>query len=199
MDVIIVGGFHEIIELAETCKYNIVGLIDNQLENEYFGYPILGSDADAEYLFKTYNYTKVIITPDQPFIRMNLVKFYSNIGYRFCNLISPLSKISKSSKIGIGTIVQDFVNVSANCCIGSFIKLNTYSNIMHDVIIEDFTTVAPNTVLLGRVRVGKNCYIGSNSTILPDKTIGDNAIVGAGAVVTKDVFSDSIVKGVPAK
>lgn len=199
MDIIIVGGFHEIIELAEECRYNIVGIIDNQLNKDYYGYPILGRDSDAENLFKKYNYAKVIITPDKPLIRMNLVNIYSKIGYGFCNMISPLSRISKTSKIGVGTIVQDFVNISANCCLGSFIKLNTYSNIMHDVIIDDFTTIAPNAVALGRVNIWKNCYFGSNSTILPDRIIKNGSIVGAGAVVTKDVLENEIVKGVPAK
>jgi acetyltransferase-like isoleucine patch superfamily enzyme len=47
--------------------------------------------------------------------------------------------------------------------------------------------------------VGKNVWIGSNATILPGVTVGDNAIVAAGAVVTKDVAPDTIVGGVPAK
>lgn len=42
-------------------------------------------------------------------------------------------------------------------------------------------------------------WIGSNSTILPGVTIGDNAIVGAGAVVTKDVPANTVVGGVPAR
>ena len=47
--------------------------------------------------------------------------------------------------------------------------------------------------------LGKNVWVGSNSTILQGVTIGDNAVVGAGAVVTKDVEANTIVGGVPAK
>lgn len=50
-----------------------------------------------------------------------------------------------------------------------------------------------------RIVVGKNAWIGSNSTILAGVTIGDNAVVAAGAVVTKDVEANTIVGGVPAK
>lgn len=46
---------------------------------------------------------------------------------------------------------------------------------------------------------GKNVWVGSNSTILQGVTIGDNAVVGAGAVVTKDVPANVVVGGVPAK
>ena len=47
--------------------------------------------------------------------------------------------------------------------------------------------------------LGKNVWVGSNATILQGVSIGDNAIVAAGAVVTKDVPSDTVVGGVPAK
>ena len=49
------------------------------------------------------------------------------------------------------------------------------------------------------IRLGRNVWIGSNATILQGVTIGDNAIVAAGAVVTKDVASNTIVGGVPAR
>lgn len=49
------------------------------------------------------------------------------------------------------------------------------------------------------VRIGKNVWIGSNATILPGVTIGDHAVVAAGAVVAKDVPENTVVGGVPAK
>ena len=47
--------------------------------------------------------------------------------------------------------------------------------------------------------LGRNVWIGSNATILQGVTIGDNSVVAAGAVVTKDVPADTIVGGVPAR
>ena len=49
------------------------------------------------------------------------------------------------------------------------------------------------------IHVGENVWIGSHATILPGVTIGENAIVAAGAVVTKDVPADTVVAGVPAR
>nr|WP_255325834.1 MULTISPECIES: DapH/DapD/GlmU-related protein [Veillonella] len=51
----------------------------------------------------------------------------------------------------------------------------------------------------GKVTIGKNAWIGMNVTICPGVTIGDYAVVGAGAVVTKDVPDYAVVAGVPAK
>ena len=49
------------------------------------------------------------------------------------------------------------------------------------------------------IHLGKNVWIGSNSTILPGVTIGDNAVIGAGSIVTKDIPADMIAVGNPAK
>ena len=59
--------------------------------------------------------------------------------------------------------------------------------------------MAPDAVLLGRVKTGKCVYIGANSTILPEIRIGTGSTIGAGAVVTRAVHEGAIVKGVPAK
>lgn len=53
--------------------------------------------------------------------------------------------------------------------------------------------------ILSSVHIGKNVWIGSHATILPGVKIGDNAVVAAGAVVTKDVEANAIVAGVPAR
>jgi len=53
--------------------------------------------------------------------------------------------------------------------------------------------------LYTHTRIGKNCFVGGESLILPGITIGDNCVVGAGSVVTKDIPARSIVAGNPAK
>ena len=197
--VIIVGAFHEMVELCEDCGFQIVGIIDNQHTGEYYGIPILGTDEDAEQIYREYSDCSIVLTPDLPKVRNKLSALYSQIGFQFATVISPKAIISRSAKIGQGTVIQACVNVSAGSTIGDFVKLNTYANIMHDDVVGNFATIAPNAVLLGYVHIGESAYIGANSTILPHVMIGSGAMVGAGAVVTKDVINNVIVKGVPAK
>lgn len=49
------------------------------------------------------------------------------------------------------------------------------------------------------IHIGRNVWIGANATVLPGVTIGDHAVIAAGAVVTKDVPANTVVGGVPAK
>lgn len=198
-EIILVGGFHEMIELCEKAGFIIQGIIDGNLKDSYYGYPVIGSDDDAESLFPEYGKYKIVLSPDSPKVRAKLEQLYSAIGYDYATVISPNATISKFATIGKGTVVQDFVNVSAGTKIGSFVKLNTYCNVMHDNIVGDFSTIAPNAVSLGRITIGESSYIGANSTILPGLSIGNKVIVGAGSVVTKSVINNVIVKGVPAK
>lgn len=198
-DVILVGGFHEMIELCEDCDLNIIGIIDNEKKGFYNRIPILGKDSDAKELFIKYNKAKIIITPDSPVLRKKLVEYYKSIGYDFITVVSPYARVSRSAMIGEGTVVQAGVNISSASVIGRFCKLNTNSNIMHDNFVGDFTTIAPNAVTLGRVHVGHSTYVGANSTILSEIHVGNYSIIGAGSVVTRDVADGITVKGVPAK
>lgn len=83
------------------------------------------------------------------------------------------------------------VTLGDGCQIGHNV---VFATLNHGLTPEDRHTTYPAPVILGR-----NVWIGSNSTILQGVTIGDNAVVAAGAVVTKDVPADAIVGGVPAK
>ena len=83
------------------------------------------------------------------------------------------------------------ITLGDGCQIGHNV---VFATLNHGLAPEDRHTTYPAPIILGR-----NVWVGSNSTILQGVTIGDNAVVAAGAVVTKDVPADAIVGGVPAK
>jgi len=197
-ELVVVGAFHEIFELAEESDYKIIGFFDNKILHDYNGYEFLGTDDHAKQCFPE-NKPFIIITPDQPEVRKKLANYYGNLKYQFGSLISAQSRISKSATINEGTVIQALVNVSSNCVIGKHVKLNTSCNIMHDTVIGDYTSIAPNAVILGNVKIGTSCYIGANSTILPHISIADHTVIGAGATVTKNIEIPGKYIGCPAR
>lgn len=198
-EIIIVGGFHEVIELAEDIGMKIIGIIDNLKLGTYMNISVIGNDKNAKHIIMSIRKTPLVLTPDLPNVRNSLYIYYKEIGFDFISLISNNAKISKSATIKTGTIVQSGVNISSEVQIGCFVKLNSGCNIMHNSIIRDFSTIAPNAVVLGNVQIGKFCYLGANSTILPNIKICDYTTIGAGAVVTKDITLSGTYVGVPAK
>lgn len=83
------------------------------------------------------------------------------------------------------------VVIGDGCQIGHNV---VFATLNHGLSPEDRKHTYPAPIVLG-----KNVWVGSNSTILQGVTIGDNAVVAAGAVVTKDVPANVVVGGVPAK
>jgi len=129
-------------------------------------------------------------------------------------LMADLSTVRENVRIGRGTIVGRGVTVENFCDVGRFCKLESESYLCAYSTLEDRVFIAPGVVtsndnFVGRtqerfkhfkgVTVKKGGRIGAGSVTLPGITVGEDALVAAGSVVTRDVPARKVVVGSPAK
>lgn len=135
-----------------------------------------------------------------PSLRENMALEFSRRGGKLISVISSSAKVgSFNTSIGIGSIIMPGVIISNEVHIGKGVLINYNSTISHETHIGDYVEIACGVNIPGRCRIENKVFIGTNAVLNPDITIGENSVVGSGAVVTKNVPSNCIVAGNPAK
>ncbi|MGQ9479378.1 MAG: DapH/DapD/GlmU-related protein [Thermoproteota archaeon] len=118
-------------------------------------------------------------------------------------LIREGSRIGENCLIGTGTMLDGSVLLGRNVKIQSGVYLPHGTVVGENVFIGPRVCVTndryPLSKRLSPVTIGNGCVIGANSTLVSGIRIGDNAVVAAGAVVTRDVPPNTLVLGVPAR
>lgn len=154
---------------------------------------------DLKDMIKKSKHYSVGIAREHGLARSEISKKLETYGLKPLNLVSESAIIDPSSKIGNGLIAMPACVVHKKVKIGKYCILNSNSCVDHESNIGDGVHIMGSAYIAGRVIIDDYATIGANATILPDIKIGKNAIIGAGAVVTKDVKSNEIVVGNPAK
>jgi len=105
--------------------------------------------------------------------------------------IGSFCDIGKDVKIGENCIVQAHVTISNECVVGNDVFIGPNTSVLNDKF--------PHSRCLTPSIIKDNVVVGGCVTILPNVTVGENSVVAAGSVVTKDVPPRTVVMGVPAR
>lgn len=199
------GGFgREVQWLIErinqkTPSWEIMGYLDDGVEpqTEINGYKVLGG---VDKLKEYDSSMAVAVAVGSAKTREKIVTEIKKIGeFQFPNLIDPDVQMSKFVSMGQGNIICAGNILTVNIDIEDFVILNLSCTVGHDVVLESFVTSYPTVNISGNVHVGRRTELGTGSKIIQGITVGEDAVIGAGAVVVRHIPGKCVAMGIPAK
>ena len=201
-----VGGFgREVLTLIEDINrkdplWNIVGFFDDGHEKGELvnGFPVLGKTDDLNRWGRD---LALAISIGNPVVKRRIIERIVNQHIFFPTLIHPNVVVGSLQyvRFGQGCIVCAGNMITTNIEIGDFVILNLGCTVGHDTIIKDYAAFMPSCNISGEVVVEEGVYCGTGVKIINQTSIGEYAIVGAGAVVTKPIPGHCTAVGMPAK
>lgn len=181
-----------------TQTWNLKGFIDDneklwgKQEDEYL---VLGG---CEYL-KQQKDAYAVCAVGNAKVRKQIIEKLSNSGVQFATIVDPSVILSKSVSIGEGTIICAGTIATVDISIGKHVIINLDCTLGHDDIIEDYVTIYPSVNVSGNALIGERSEIGTGTQVIQGKKIVKNTIVGAGAVVIRDINESGTYVGSPAR
>lgn len=196
------GGFaREAIWLAREASsdFDVIGLLDDSSElqgTQLSGVPVIGRIDD----WLTLSQACFVVAVGSPRSRRAIVeKMMLRGSPRFATLIHRSVHRSEFVTIGEGSMVAAGCVLTTDIQIGRHVIVNINSTVGHDVVIGDYSTVAPVVAVSGNVRLGAGSEIGTGSCLKQGVDIGVGSMVGMGSVVTKSVPDYQLAMGAPAR
>ena len=179
--------------------YEIIGFYDDDtnLPKVVNGIPFLGTIDD---LISRKDSLSVALGIGIPEIKFKIIKRLENTTFKFPSLIHPGAIVGGDEvSIGKGTIICTGCILTCNIIIMDFVTLNLYCTVGHDTIIHSYASFMPSVNISGEVIIRESVYVGTGAKIINQLEIGENTIVGAGAVVSKSLPPNCTAVGIPAK
>lgn len=180
--------------------WNLLGFMDDadQIQGtEINGYKVLGKTIDVGKYSGAYFVVAVGASRTREKIVNNIKAV--NPFVKFGTVIDPSVEMSDLVSIGEGTIICAHTIITVNIEIGSHVIINLDCTVGHDAILKDFVTLYPSVNVSGTTNIGHAVELGTGMQIIQGKRVGDYSIVGAGAIVIKDIPEKCTAVGSPAK
>lgn len=183
-------------------QFSIAGFVleGPSQDTEFYGYPILGTDADLPGLVAAH--FSALITVGQIHTvepRKRLYESLVRLGANLPVVVSSSAYISKRAQIGDGTIVMHGAIVNASARVGVNCILNSQALIEHGAVVGDHCHISTGAKINGDVVVGSGSFIGSGAVIKHGIHIGENVVIEAGQMVLAAVPNGSWIRAACAQ
>lgn len=178
-------------------KWNTISFLDDD-ENlkSSMGNDVIGKAAEVTTYINDYD---IFVGIGNNAIREKIQTELEEMGASITSLFHPKAIIGNQVIFGRGSIVM--AGAIINCCskIGNGCIINTSATVDHDNNIEDYVHISPGCHIAGSVTVKKRSWLGIGSIVINNLSITEATVIGAGAVVTKDITKSGVYIGVPAR
>lgn len=144
-------------------------------------------------------YDEVIVATGDNRLRQIRLQILEEYGIPIATIIHPSAIISPTAQVNCGSTILANAVIHTLARIGTGCIINTGAIVEHDCVIKDFVNMSPNCAMAGHCSVESRAFLGIGSTLSPAVTIGEDAVIGAGAVVLTDIPAHATAVGVPAK
>ena len=198
-----VGGFgREIAWLVERINameptWELLGFIDDNSEKHgtiVNGYPVLGG---CDWVLEHKDEVFAVCAVGTAKTRRRIVERLH--GVRFATLVDPKVQMSQRVEMGAGCIICAGSILTVNIKLGSHVIINLDCTIGHDAVLSDYVTLYPSVNVSGNTFLEESVEMGTGSQIIQGLRIGEGTIIGAGAVVVRDLPGRCTAVGIPAK
>ena len=178
--------------LSQQPAWRIIGYADDSSKwskgDNFEGYPILGSVEEAS---RDYPGASVFIALGNNQKRADM---YAKLrGHDFPPIIDPKAQISPTTDFQEGAFIGAGAVIQVGSVLGRFVVVGSNAVIGHDAVVGDFVNMGPGTVVAGGAKVGDGVSFYANSSTMPRVTVGENAVVSAGASVRADLPAGATV------
>ncbi|HEY4186718.1 MAG TPA: hypothetical protein VGP07_16695 [Polyangia bacterium] len=131
--------------------------------------------------------------------RMRVADKLRTLGARLPTCVAPNVFVARDAQLDAGTVLCPGSQIGSRAHIGFACIVNTLSSVDHDCLLGDYGQVTAGVTIAGTVKVGKNGFFGVKSAVIPNLTIGDDVVVMAGSLITKNVPDRAMMGGNPAR
>jgi acetyltransferase EpsM len=183
--------------IRDTNEFDVTAFVENDERDRagrmLDGIPVLWID-DAAELAGTHQAVCALGTTH----RSRFTDQAAGLGFRFATVVHPTAHVSRTARLGVGTIVGAGAVVGAHTSIGDHVIVNRGTLVGHHTTVGHHVSLQSGANVAGLCEIGEATYVGMGAVILNTVRVGSYSVVGAGAVVTRDVPDNVQVVGVPA-
>lgn len=177
-------------------KWQSIAFLDDESIKTSMGLEVIGKTLDD---FRYKYEAEFFVAIGNNATREKIQEKLEAKGFNLVSLIHPSAIIGEDVEIGFGTAVMAGVIINSSCRIGNGCIINTSSCLDHDNIIGNYAHISPGVMTAGCVCIAKSTWLGIGSVVSNNVKICSNCIVGAGAVVVKDITEPGTYVGVPVR